>query len=355
MPRAIEDHRRDRAERRPRHARRLQRHAAAPSTVLQAIRERVAGRRSRCSTTGVRDHRRRIVDAGRGHAERSGGGPHAASARRRRWRRRRTSSCWRSAATSRPRARRGRSITWATARASTWSAGRTSWWTRIAATGTPIVALLFSGRPASVRNLAEKAAAILELLVPRPGVRPCRGRRAVRRRQSRRQAADHDPAIGGPHPGVLQPQAFGASRLPVRRRSRRSSRSASASATRRSRSTNLRLDRRQHRRRRIGARVDRRDEHRAHAPATKSCSCTSATWCSSVTRPVKELKGFERVSLEPGETRTVTLDITPDRLAFYDIDMDFARRAGRVPDHGRARRRAMRTSRPSADVDRHAV
>ena len=44
---------------------------------------------------------------------------------------------------------------------------------------------------------------------------------------------------------------------------------------------------------------------------------------SSVTRPVKELKGFKRVSLQPGETRTVTLDITPDRLAFYDIDMNF--------------------------------
>ena len=44
---------------------------------------------------------------------------------------------------------------------------------------------------------------------------------------------------------------------------------------------------------------------------------------SSVTRPVKELKGFRRVTLEPGETKTVALDITPDRLAFYDIEMRF--------------------------------
>ena len=44
---------------------------------------------------------------------------------------------------------------------------------------------------------------------------------------------------------------------------------------------------------------------------------------SSVTRPVKELKGFERVSLAPGERRTVAFDVTPDRLAFYDIDMVF--------------------------------
>lgn len=43
---------------------------------------------------------------------------------------------------------------------------------------------------------------------------------------------------------------------------------------------------------------------------------------SSVTRPVKELKGFTRVTLEPGERRTVELPITSDRLAFYDIHMD---------------------------------
>jgi beta-glucosidase len=44
---------------------------------------------------------------------------------------------------------------------------------------------------------------------------------------------------------------------------------------------------------------------------------------SSVTRPVKELKGFARVRLAPGETRTVTFDITPDLLAFYNIDMQY--------------------------------
>ncbi len=42
---------------------------------------------------------------------------------------------------------------------------------------------------------------------------------------------------------------------------------------------------------------------------------------SSVTRPVKELKAFERVTLEPGESKTVSLPITPDRLAFWNVDM----------------------------------
>jgi beta-glucosidase len=49
---------------------------------------------------------------------------------------------------------------------------------------------------------------------------------------------------------------------------------------------------------------------------------------SSVTRPVKELKGFQRIKLEPGQTETVRLDITPEHLAFYDIDMNYVVETG---------------------------
>ncbi len=42
---------------------------------------------------------------------------------------------------------------------------------------------------------------------------------------------------------------------------------------------------------------------------------------SSVTRPIKELKGFQRITLEPGETKSVSFPITPEHLAFYDINM----------------------------------
>jgi len=45
---------------------------------------------------------------------------------------------------------------------------------------------------------------------------------------------------------------------------------------------------------------------------------------SSVTRPVKELKGFQRISLQPGETKTVAFDVTPESLAFYDVNMKYA-------------------------------
>jgi beta-glucosidase len=44
---------------------------------------------------------------------------------------------------------------------------------------------------------------------------------------------------------------------------------------------------------------------------------------SSVTRPVKELKGFRKVRLEPGESTTVTFDITPALLSFYDVNMKY--------------------------------
>jgi beta-glucosidase len=44
---------------------------------------------------------------------------------------------------------------------------------------------------------------------------------------------------------------------------------------------------------------------------------------SSVTRPVKELKGFQKVMLRPGETQIVTFEITPDLLSFYDINMKY--------------------------------
>jgi beta-glucosidase len=35
--------------------------------------------------------------------------------------------------------------------------------------------------------------------------------------------------------------------------------------------------------------------------------------------PPKELRGFERVSLKPGETKTVSLALPAGQLAFYDL------------------------------------
>jgi len=41
----------------------------------------------------------------------------------------------------------------------------------------------------------------------------------------------------------------------------------------------------------------------------------------SVTRPVKELKGFKRIQLKPGESKKVTFEINTSELAFYNNEM----------------------------------
>ncbi|MGN1106723.1 MAG: glycoside hydrolase family 3 C-terminal domain-containing protein, partial [Huintestinicola sp.] len=42
----------------------------------------------------------------------------------------------------------------------------------------------------------------------------------------------------------------------------------------------------------------------------------------SVVRPMRELKGFKKISLAPGEEQTVSFEITEDMLKFYDINME---------------------------------
>ncbi len=51
---------------------------------------------------------------------------------------------------------------------------------------------------------------------------------------------------------------------------------------------------------------------------------------ASVTRPVKELKGFKRVTLEPGQTKTVTFTLSTHLLGFYDREMNFVVEPGRI-------------------------
>ena len=43
----------------------------------------------------------------------------------------------------------------------------------------------------------------------------------------------------------------------------------------------------------------------------------------SIARPVQELKGFERITLKPGESRTVSFKIYADLLKFYDKDLNY--------------------------------
>jgi len=48
----------------------------------------------------------------------------------------------------------------------------------------------------------------------------------------------------------------------------------------------------------------------------------------SITRPVQELKGFQKIEIAPGETKTVSFEVTPEMLKFYNGDLKFDWEAG---------------------------
>lgn len=50
---------------------------------------------------------------------------------------------------------------------------------------------------------------------------------------------------------------------------------------------------------------------------------------ASITRPVKELKGFKRINLKPGESKTVNFKLTTDDLRFYNNNMEFVIEPGK--------------------------
>jgi beta-glucosidase len=189
----------------------------------------------------------------------------------------------------------------------------------IAATGKPVVALLFNGRPLSVRNLAEKAAALLECFYlgqecgtavaevlfgdTNPGGKlPITVPRSV----------GHVPAYYNHKPSArrgylfesaepLFPFGFGLSYTTFRLDDVRLTKAEIAPGD----ATRVLVD--------VTNSGTRRGDEVVQLYVRDVVS--------SVTRPVKELKGFRRVTLEPGETRTVAFDVTPDALAFYDVDM----------------------------------
>ena len=49
----------------------------------------------------------------------------------------------------------------------------------------------------------------------------------------------------------------------------------------------------------------------------------------SVTRPVKELKGFQKIEFKKGESKTVTFNLTVEDLKFYNSDLDFVAEPGK--------------------------
>ena len=48
----------------------------------------------------------------------------------------------------------------------------------------------------------------------------------------------------------------------------------------------------------------------------------------SITRPVQELKGFDKIELAPGESKNVSFEVTPELLKFYNSNLKFDWEAG---------------------------
>ena len=191
----------------------------------------------------------------------------------------------------------------------------------IAATGKPIVALLFNGRPISIRNLTEKAQAIFECWylgqetgqavaevlfgdVNPGGKLPITIPRSV----------GHLPAYYNYKPAArrgylfddispLYPFGFGLSYTTFKFGEPR----LTKRIIRKNESTTVRVD----------------VTNIGQVQGDEIVQMYIRDKVSSVTRPVKELKGFGRVTLEAGQTATVTFEITPEHLAFYNIDMKY--------------------------------
>lgn len=191
----------------------------------------------------------------------------------------------------------------------------------IAAAGKPIIAFLFNGRPISIRNLTEKVQAIFECWYlgqetgqavaealfgdANPGGKlPITIPRSV----------GHLPAFYNYKPAArrgylfddispLYAFGFGLSYTTFEFGKPRLDRSV----IRKNESTTVRMD----------------VTNAGPATGDEVVQLYIRDKVSSVTRPVKELKGFGRLTLEPGQTATVTFDITPEHLAFYNIDMKY--------------------------------
>jgi beta-glucosidase len=192
----------------------------------------------------------------------------------------------------------------------------------IAATGKPIIALLFNGRPIAIRNLSEKAQAVFECwyLGQETG-------------QAVAEALFGDINPGGKLP-ITIPRSVG--HLPAYYNYKPAARRGylfddirplyafgfglsyttfsfgepklDKAIIRKNESTTVRVD----------------VTNTGKVQGDEVVQMYIRDKVSSVTRPVKELKAFGRITLEAGQSATVTFEITPELLAFYNIDMKFA-------------------------------
>lgn len=194
----------------------------------------------------------------------------------------------------------------------------------IAATGTPVVLVMMNGRPLAIPWIAEHIPAILEVWLPgeeggnavadvlfgdtNPGGKlPISFPRAVGQLPV---YYNHKPSGGRSHwkgdyiegsPKPLFPFGYGLSYTQFAY-------------------TNLRLDPLEiEPKGKISIRVD--VTNCGHVAGDEVVQLYLHDEQASVTRPVKELKGFKRLNLASGETKTVTFQLDARQLGFYNQDM----------------------------------
>jgi beta-glucosidase len=192
----------------------------------------------------------------------------------------------------------------------------------ICATGTPVVVVLVNGRPYSINWIAQNVPAIIEAWYP--GEQGGNGVADV-------LFGDYNPAGRLP---ISIPKSVG--QLPIYYSARRSARQnpyvdmdgdplypfGFGLSYTKFEYSNLRLS---------------SSEIRIGETATVSVDVTNVGGVAgdevvqlyirdniaSVTRPMKELKGFQRLHFQPGETKTVSFSITPEMLQILDLDMQW--------------------------------
>jgi beta-glucosidase len=198
----------------------------------------------------------------------------------------------------------------------------------VQATGKPVVVVLFNGRPLTISALHEKVPAIVEAWFP--GIE-----------------AGHavaDVLFGDTNPAGRLPVTFprNVGQVPIYYAHKKTGRPPREAERYSSKYldvpwtplysfghglsyTSFRYDRLRAKQRRIG--VDGTQEVQVRVTNTGKRAGDDVVQLyvrddvGSVTRPVKELRGFRRIHLQPGEARTLTFTLTADDLAFYGLDM----------------------------------
>jgi beta-glucosidase len=203
----------------------------------------------------------------------------------------------------------------------------------ILATGKPVVVVLVTGRPYTLTGLAEEASAILEAWLP----------------GEEGGAAIADILFGDVNPGGKLPITFPRSvgQIPIYYNAKPAGKSSNWYTDYVSEKvtplypfghglsytqfeySDLSIERRQ-----VTAgeslAISLRLKNTGSLAGDEVVQLYTQDEFASTPRPARELKGYRRITLDPGESRKITFHLPVDQLAFYDLDLDLVLEAGTI-------------------------